>query len=217
MAQYAAFFDLDDTVFSINSGKLMARYAAQNGLLKKKHIVQTYLLGLGFILNILSEKFVMERIAGFLKGLDESKIIRFSEEIFDKFIKDSIREKAVSEIERHRKSGGTTVILSASTPYICSQVKRYLNMDDMICSELEVIDGKLSGSPIAEYCYDQEKARRIRAYCLEHGFNPKEAWYYGDAVSDRPALETVGHPVCVSPGRKMARLAKKNNWEIVYW
>lgn len=217
MAGYVAFFDLDDTVFSINSGKLMVRYAAENGLMKKTHILLLYFFAMAYRVGILSEEFIMSKIASFLKGLPEEKLISYTENIFHRFLKDSIRDQAKKTVQNHQKNGGKVVILSASMPYICRQVQQYLKMDGYICSELQVINSKLSGQPLGDYCYGDEKANRIHRYCEENQFSPAVAWYYGDATSDRAAMEAVGHPVCVSPGKQMERLAKRKNWQIEYW
>ncbi len=217
MDGYVAFFDLDDTVFSINSGKLMVRYAAENGLMKKRQIVWLYLFAMAYRMHILTEKFIMSKIAQFLKGLPEEKLVRYTEEIFKRFLKDSIRQQAKDAIQKHKENGAQVIILSASTPYICRQVQAHLNLDGYLCSELQVIEGRLSGKPLKDYCYGREKANRIYNYCQENQLKPDDSWYYGDAPSDRPAMEAVGNPVCISPGRHMQRVARKKNWRVEFW
>jgi phosphoserine phosphatase len=44
-----------------------------------------------------------------------------------------------------------------------------------------------------------------------------DAWYYGDAIIDQPALSIVGHPVCINPDHKLKRVAEKNKWTVNNW
>jgi putative phosphoserine phosphatase/1-acylglycerol-3-phosphate O-acyltransferase len=92
-----------------------------------------------------------------------------------------------------------------------------LGMDDIICTRLNATNGVLSGKPEGEFCYGMEKAVRLREYCEKNNSKSKEAWYYGDASADIFVLDTVGHPVCVNPEKKLARIAFKRDWKIVHW
>jgi len=57
-------------------------------------------------------------------------------------------------------------------------------MDDIICSELEVKDGVLTGKPKGNLCYGNEKLVRLREYCEKNNTDVDDAWYYGDAIID---------------------------------
>ena len=96
---------------------------------------------------------IIKLMAKWLKGLPEKEIIDFSTRLFNEHIKGEIREKARSEIDFHNSNGGFTVILSATTRYLCELLKEELHMGDFMCSEMEVIDGNYSGHPIGNYCY----------------------------------------------------------------
>ncbi|HGY55461.1 MAG TPA: haloacid dehalogenase-like hydrolase [Caldithrix abyssi] len=212
---YAAFFDLDNTIFNVNSGKLMVEHALENGLMKRKDILRVMLLSLGYRIGVISPEMIMAKVSGLLKGTPEEDMVRFSKRIFDEQLKTHIREDIVREIRRHRQNGGRVVILSASTAYMCIPVKEYLKMDDTVCSEMEVQNGLLTGRPRGAYCYGMEKVHRLRAYCEEHGFSIEETWYYGDSHSDIPVLEIVGHPVCVTPDKSLNKIAGKRGWNII--
>ncbi len=212
---YVAFFDLDNTIFTVNSGKIMVEHALQNGLMKRKDIFRTMLLSLGYRIGVISPEMIMTKMSALLKGTAEEDMIRFSRKLFEGKLKDYIRTDMVEEIRRHKKNGGRTVILSASTGYMCKPAMDYLKMDDMVCSEMEVHDGLLTGRPVKAYCYGSEKVHRLEAYCQEHGFDPAAAWYYADSYSDLPVLEIVGHPVCVSPDDRLMAIARSRNWTII--
>jgi phosphoserine phosphatase len=57
----------------------------------------------------------------------------------------------------------------------------------------------------------------LEEYCEKNNSSPGESWYYADAFVDLPVLGIVGHPVCVNPERKLARIARKKGWDIRSW
>jgi len=94
---------------------------------------------------------------------------------------------------------------------------RSLNLDDVICSELEVKNGYLTGLPVGHLCFGEEKAVRLKKYCEKNSFSLTDAWYYGDSVSDLPPLNAVGNPVCVNPDNQLRKTALKRRWKILKW
>ena len=92
-----------------------------------------------------------------------------------------------------------------------------LNIDDIICSELEVYNGIMTGRPVGHLCFGEEKAVRLKEYCEKNNSFRSEAWYYGDSISDLPALEAVGKAVCINPDKKLKKTAVERDWKILYW
>jgi len=100
---------------------------------------------------------------------------------------------------------------------VCQEMANNLNIDDIICSELEVYNGKMTGRPVGHLCFGEEKAVRLKEYCEKHNSSRSEAWYYGDSISDLPALNAVGNAVCINPDKKLKKTALKRDWKILYW
>ena len=110
---------------------------------------------------------------------------------------------------------GKVVILSASTKYLCNLVEEYLKLDDVICSELQVCNGFFTGKITGDYCHGREKLNRALEYCHSNKLRIEDAYYYADSIADIYVLERVGNPICVSPDRKLKRVAAKRNWRII--
>ena len=68
-----------------------------------------------------------------------------------------IRPAIIAEIKRHRENQASVVLLSSAITPICSVVAQYLELDDYICSEFEVVDGLYTGRPLGTICYSEEK------------------------------------------------------------
>ena len=110
-----------------------------------------------------------------------------------------------------------TVILSSAITPVCREVAKCLGMDDIVCTDLEVINEHYTGRSNGPPCFGEEKVSRLKKYCEKNNSTPKEAWYYGDSFSDFPVLNTVGHPVCINPDRKLKKKAIEKGWSIYYW
>ena len=217
MKNYIAFFDLDHTILNTSSGKLFIKHSFENNLISLREMLLGFFIGMVHKLGIYeSEKIIKKWVMKYC-GISEKGIIDYTNLWFNEAVIKHLRKSAIEEIKYHNSNGGKTVLLSASTPYICNPVKDYLDMDDVICSQLEVVDGKFTGRIIGRYCYKEEKLKRAIKFCDKHEVSIKQAYYYADSFADVPVLEYVAKPICISPDRRLRRMAKKRGWEIRKW
>lgn len=213
---YAAFFDLDHTILSISSGRIMFRGSYDRGIIGRREVRKAFVINALYRIGLMSAGTAVDRWMKWYRGLDVDGVAPLVAEWAEELIK-YVREAARKEIAFHRDKGGMTVILSASPDFICDRMKEHLRMDDVICTVLEVADGRLTGSLKGEYCYGPEKLARVRRYCGERGLRMEEAYYYADSIADLPVLEAVGHPVCVTPSRALERRARRRGWRVARW
>jgi HAD superfamily hydrolase (TIGR01490 family) len=129
----------------------------------------------------------------------------------------SVYPQARSEINFHKEKNAKVVILSSALTPICRDMSWYLGMDDILCSDLEVINGYLTGHPVGHLCFGEEKRVRLLEYCEKNNSKTSDVWYYGDSISDLPALSSVGNPVCVNPDKKLRRVGSARGWKILWW
>ena len=215
--RYIAFFDLDRTITKAISGRALAREALRRGLLKSSDLAIALYFGTFYRLRLADPVMIMEKMTGWVKGISQETLNELCQEVFKKVMLPSIHPEVFNELRIHKESNAQTVILSSSLVPICKAVAEYLEMDDIICSELEVKDGLLTGKPQGNLCYGDEKLVRLKEYCEKNNIAVNDAWYYWDAIIDQPALSIVGHPVCVNQDKKLKRIAKENNWRIYSW
>jgi putative phosphoserine phosphatase / 1-acylglycerol-3-phosphate O-acyltransferase len=214
---YIAFFDVDQTLIHTNSGTYLVRMAFAKGLMGKKDIIHALYLSLLHKFDFRNAERIINSMAGWVKGHAEEDIIQLSEEVFRTFLIDALFPEIHREILFHKNRNAKTVILSSAIRYVCALLASHLGMDDVICSELEVHEGVLTGLPAGRLCYGDEKAIRLKDYCARMNCSPGDAYYYADSISDLQALEAVGHPVCINPDRKLAGIARSRQWTIHQW
>jgi len=150
-----------------------------------------------------------------LTGLQEASIMKLSQDIFDQIIKETIRPEILDTIREHRAKKAAVILLSSATSPICLPVTRFLELDDVICTQLDSENGILTGHTRGKLVYGPEKKVRMLAYCREKEYDPQEAWYYGDSHTDKYVMGAVGFPVAVSPDKKLLKIAKRNKWPIL--
>ena len=155
-----AFFDFDGTITKQDSTIKFIRFFA--GDLK-------YIIGIMILfpllvlykLHILNNYYIKKVIVTyFFKGIREvdfkNKAKLFSSTIIHKLI----RKKALARLAWHKKQGHTIVIVSASIN-LWLQDWCHLNNFILIASELEIVNGRITGNLLSNNCYGPEKVKRI--------------------------------------------------------
>lgn len=214
---YIAFFDLDRTITKAVSGRALARHSFRKGHMKMSDLIEALLLGMGYRLGIADPVSSMIKMTEWLGGMKPEVLAGLCHEVVHKMMIPSIYSNITDELKMHRSRNARTVILSSSLEPVCREMADFLNMDDIICSRLEVADGYLTGRPDGKLCYGEEKGIRLKEYCEINNSRTDEAWYYGDSEADIPALSLAGIPVCINPEKKLRKAALKNNWKIYFW
>jgi HAD superfamily hydrolase (TIGR01490 family) len=215
--KYVAFFDLDHTIIGTNSGKALIRYAYKKGVMTRLDLLKGMYLSMLYKLDIKETVTIINSMVKWLKGVSEESLNNLSSEIFKDYILNSIYREVQPEINRHKNNGGKVVILSSAIYPICHRVAEHLEIDDVICSNLESINGVYTGFPEGSFCFGKEKTVRLNKYCNENNINPINSWYYGDAISDLSVLSSVGNPVCINPDKKLNKVASEKGWRILHW
>jgi HAD superfamily hydrolase (TIGR01490 family) len=214
---YIAFFDLDLTITKAISGKALARGAYRKGLLTHSDLLKAIILSLDFRFKLKDPAKIIDKLVSWVKGIPENSMVEMCSEVFHEVLLPSVYKEVMTEIEFHKVKNAKVVMLSSALTAICEEMAKNLNMDDIICSELEVKDGYLTGRPVGHICYGEEKSIRLLAYCEKNNSLPSNAWFYSDSISDLPALNAVGNPVCVNPDKKLKKTAIRRGWKVLTW
>lgn len=212
---YLAFFDLDDTLIRVNSGRILVGEAHRQGWMRRRDIARSLLFLLMYKLKLAHSTKLVETMASWLKGIKESDFTKLTESIVNKHLLTNLNQVIITELEFHRNNGARTVLLSAALNYICQPIADNLGFDDVVCSHIEVDNGIFTGLPEGKLVIGPEKKERIREYCDEKGCTLETAYCYADSYSDLHMMEVVGHPVAVNHDRRLGKAARKRGWRII--
>ncbi|HEY5469218.1 MAG TPA: HAD-IB family hydrolase [Bacteroidales bacterium] len=214
---YIAFFDLDRTITKAISGKELARSALRKGVLSYANLIYALYTSLVYKLNLIDEQNIVDEMVRWVKDLKEESLLDLCTEVTRNVMLPSVYKEARLEIKLHKEKNAKVVLLSSALTPICKEMAKNLKMDDIVCSELEVINEYLTGRPVGKLCFGKEKAVRLLSYCEKYNSSASDSWYYGDSISDLAVLSSVGNPVCVNADRMLKKAAIKRGWKILKW
>lgn len=102
-----------------------------------------------------------------------------------------LRDWGTERLLEHQRAGDCCVMVSASPDIYLLSVARQLGFDGLLCTEMEVRDGVLTGRMRTPNCHGKEKANRLRQW-LQTRFGAAagetELHAYGDTSGDKPML-----------------------------
>lgn len=214
-----AFFDLDRTLIAGYSIVAMAWERARHGI-GRGELNQSISI-LRNMMRQQSEKTrktgdsyqrLVRQLSRSLTGISEETLTRLGEEAYRNTIARSVYREAITLIESHRAAGHKLVIVSAASRYQIEPIARVLGIDEICCTQLEVIEGQFTGKAIAPLCFGEGKAMAARRVCKRVGATLKNCWFYSDSSDDLPLLRKVGHPIAVNPSEALAKHAMNNEW-----
>jgi len=108
-----------------------------------------------------------------------------------------LRPDTVAILRRHQDAGDRTVLVSASLRPYLEPVAAALGIDHVICTELEAVDGVLTGELVGGNCRGPMKAARLQAWMGDPSPDGVLAWAYGDSSGDDELLALATHGVRV--------------------
>jgi len=111
------------------------------------------------------------------------------------------------------------VVLTTATNRVVSELTAAeLRVDHYICTELEQVDGRLTGRTVGLPNMREGKVQRLRQW-LTHSGQPehllRDACFYSDSINDLALLSAVRHPVVVDPDPRLESAALRNRWKML--
>ncbi len=214
MKKYAAFFDMDKTILSKNSGQLYYKYYYKKGEIGFMDFLKLLPIPILFAFGMLKLEYISRVLSDKYIGLTESEIYKKTQKWFDDFGHKFIREDLVEEIKKHRKNNAEIVLISASPRNLCYPLYDYLDMDELISTDL-IIENDIFKGIQGKNVYGNVKVERAKEFLSGKNMKFEDSYFYSDSISDLPLLEAVGNPICVNPDKKLMKVAINKNWKIL--
>ncbi|MBV1857508.1 MAG: HAD-IB family hydrolase [Nannocystaceae bacterium] len=212
-----AFFDIDNTVLEVNSGTKWIGYQWKTGQLTAWQLGQA-LLWLGqYRFGLLDYDAMARKVLARYQGDAVQPIYEEVAAWFEREVRWAICSQAREAIESHRAQGHTLVLLTSATPFLSQPVAELLDVPHVLCTKLEVTDGKLTGKHFEPACYGPGKVTHAEAFAAVHDVDLDVSYFYSDSISDLPMLERVGHAHVINPDPRLGREAHARRWPITTW
>jgi putative phosphoserine phosphatase / 1-acylglycerol-3-phosphate O-acyltransferase len=211
-----AFFDLDRTLVAGYSILAIARETAEQGARRGKLTEAVKV-----VQDIVNHKIyssganyhrIVKRTSKALTGVSEASLRDIGEQAYRKYIAKSLFREAVALVEAHRAAGHQLAIISSASCYQIESVARVLGIEEIHCTQLEVVDGRFTGHVVIPMCYGEGKLLAAQRSARQHKASLKNCWFYSDSSADLPLLRKVGHPVAVNPSDRLGAHARALQW-----
>ena len=138
------------------------------------------------VFDVISIGFIKQKITHrFFKGYSEEYFQNIASNFADKKIPNIVKESALKKLIWHKEQNHQVVIVSASFK---NWLKIWCEQYDieLLCTELEVKNGTLTGYFFKPNCHGLEKVRRIKEkYEID---NYSQIYVYGDSSGDKEML-----------------------------
>jgi HAD superfamily hydrolase (TIGR01490 family) len=212
-----AFFDLDKTLISENSGSLYMKYRYEQGeisgweLLKGLGVYLRYKLGL---LDITTwSRDTMQQF----KGDSERALARQARVWMEERVVPTLYPEAESIVADHLAKGHVVAIVSGATKFVVKPLAEHLGIKHLLYTRLEVESGRFTGRVVEPICFEDGKIYWLQQLVEEQNVDLARSYFYTDSITDLPLLDLVGHPVVTNPDPRLYREAKRRRWPVRFF
>jgi len=123
--------------------------------------------------------------------------------------------KARDLIERHRQSGDRLLVITSTNRFIVEPICVALNIEELIATDPEIIDGAYTGQIVGVPTYREGKVERFKQWLSDHREHSTGSYFYSDSINDLPMLLEVTHPIAVDPDPELRKEALTRGWDII--
>ena len=214
--QIGAFFDFDETLLQVPSGRLGIQWLWDRRMVPLGYILKIKAANFFYQRRMLSDVRMVTILLTFYKKKRLSDFENGAEKFYSEYLKPHLAPNIVSRVNFHKNKGHVLVLISGSVRYMLEPVIKDLDFDHLLCTDLEVgRDGFMTGKPKGPVCVDQNKKRLTLKLAKNIGLDLGKSYAYGNHQSDLPLLELVGHPHVVEPSTLLAKVAHQKSWPIL--
>jgi HAD superfamily hydrolase (TIGR01490 family) len=213
----AAFFDLDGTLITANSGGLWMRRERRLGRISFRQLIEGSIYLVAYRFRALDMERVTVKALETVKGEREQAVRQWTRAWFYDEVVPFEAPGARLALAHHRARGEPVVLLTSASLYESEAAAEHFELDDFLCTRYEVKDGLFTGDIVRPLCYGAGKIAHAERYAAEHGIDLDRSAFYSDSFTDLPMLRRVGQPRVVNPDLRLRLTAMKEGWLVLDW
>jgi putative phosphoserine phosphatase / 1-acylglycerol-3-phosphate O-acyltransferase len=210
--EIGAFFDFDGTLIDGYSARVFYEDQIRRFEMTPMDLARSALAGVEMAVRKTDVSKLMRLAVANWAGHREEEVRELFDRLFVTRIAGMVYPEARELVKAHRQKGHTVVLASSATRYQIDALARDLQVEDVLCSEVEVVKGYFSGFLDGEVLWGLAKARAVKAFAGETGVRLKKSFAYANGDEDVAFLETVGNPRPLNAQKGLARVAREHGW-----
>jgi phosphoserine phosphatase len=151
----------------------------------------------------------------YLAGLPAAEVAGLAQAFARESLVPQLRAPLLQRLERHRQSGDQIAMLTGAPDFIVAPLAQRLGIAVWRATRCAQRGGFfLADSPV-RHPYARAKLRYASEICAALGAALADCTAYADSAADLPLLHRVTRPVAVHPDRRLARVARREGWEVL--
>ena len=212
--EIGALFDFDGTIISGYSAVTFFQEQIKRGQLSPRDFVELLSVMGSFGIGILGFPALMLAASQFLRGVREDSYASFGEDVFKSHIARQIYPETRALVEAHLRKGHTVAIISSATPYQVAPAARDLDIEHVLCTELQVEEGMFTGGVVRPICFGSGKVIAAESLARNYKIDLDRSFFYSDSTDDIELLERVGNPRPLNPSNRLLAIAEERGWPV---
>ncbi|WP_028938195.1 HAD-IB family hydrolase [Pseudonocardia spinosispora] len=211
----AAIFDFDGTLIDGYSASALYEHRFRNFEVGAGELFRTMRLMAGETMT--EEQFtgLVEDGLGGWAGRTEEDVLELGERLFAQGVAGTLFHEAWRMVRAHQRAGHTVVIATSATRLQVAPLARELGVEHVLCTELELEGGLLTGKVSGRPPWGDGKIAAVRAFLADHDIDIAASHAYANGDEDVPLLAGVGFPHPVNPQPELAVVAEAKGWPVL--
>lgn len=210
-----AFFDYDGTLIEGFSATAIFGERLRSLKFGLDEVADFAMIGLRGVTSEQDYAEVLAATKPTFEGKTYDELLAMGRSLFRHTTAAQLRPQMWQILRAHREKGHRIVIASSATRFQIEPIAAEIEADHALATDVEVIDGIVTGKVLGRPLWGPGKAAAVRALAREHDMDLDASFAYSDGNEDIPYLESVGHPAAVSPRRVLRAEALARGWPIL--
>ncbi|HWF23947.1 MAG TPA: HAD-IB family hydrolase [Solirubrobacteraceae bacterium] len=209
-----AFFDFDGTLIAGFSAAAFYEDRARRREFSAGELVRTLLAVTEMtVLGTDVNKLMGVAISNWA-GRSEDEVTGIFARLFHDRIAGMVYPEARELVQAHQRAGHTVALATSATRYQAAPLAEDLGVENVLCSEVEVVQGNFSGFFAGDVLWGPAKARAVKKLARSARVDLKRSYGYANGNEDVAFLEVVGNPRPLNPASGLERVAREQDWPV---
>ncbi|MET0180887.1 MAG: HAD-IB family hydrolase, partial [Novosphingobium sp.] len=210
-----AAFDFDGTLVGGYTGVMLLQERIRRKEVNLAEIADTAGVTFKAMTRLLEANDVVSHSMAQWAGKTQEEMEELSAHLYENQIQDSVFPEMRRILAAHRAAGHTIVVATSASRYQVAPTVEALGIDQLLCTVVEVAEGKLTGKLVGDSLFGPGKVAAIERFVAENGSTLADTHFYADGDEEVGLMEAVGHPHPVNPGSKLAQTARARRWPVL--
>ncbi|MDD9890739.1 MAG: HAD-IB family hydrolase [Gammaproteobacteria bacterium] len=216
MPQRLALFDLDNTLLAGDSDHAWGEFLIAQQLVDESSHRQK---NDSFYQDYLNGELDIHAYVAFTLGpilaYSASERAKLHEHFMQQAVQPLLIDKAFDLVNAHKQQGDFTVIITATNSFITDPIAKLFSVEQLLATDVELLDGKLTGRIAGIPCYQEGKVEKLKLWLKSLGsdLSLANSVFYSDSINDLPLLEQAYEAIAVDPDQELAKISVEKGWQ----